>query len=203
MTRERSSDPELVEHYLDGDPRAVDEVTGWIRAVVLHRAWRLPDAREDLVQEGHARVVRVLREGRFGGRSSLKTFVQATTKHLCLDAVRRHRVRSLRAASPEETDRALEHAIDPDDYLVDVLEQDEEVRRCREILDALPDTCRELFRWILAEERTYQEMAERMEVSVGTIKSRLSRCRDRAIALRSTFDDGPGRPRGPRGGPRP
>lgn len=200
MTPDRSSDHELVERYLLGAPDAVDEITGWIRAVVLHRAWRLPDAGEDLVQDGHARLVRALREGRFGGRSSLKTFAQSVAKHLCLDAVRRHRVRTLRAAAPEENDRALEHALDPDDYLVDVLEQNEEVRRCREVLDALPDTCRKLFRWILMEEKSYQEMARRMEVSVGTIKSRLSRCRDRAIALRSTYDDEPETPRGPRGG---
>ena len=171
----------LVEAFLHGDGEAVRTIQDWVGAVIRHRAWRLQMS-DDLEQDVLVELVRVLGAGRFEGRSSLKTFVQRVAKYTCLDAIRRETRREIVAleetAEPEAT---------PGDDPEQKLDDRELARLCYAVLEALPEPCARLLRRILRDEPAYEELAAELDVAVGTVKSRVARCRQRAEALRSRF----------------
>jgi len=176
-----ATDSALVEAFLIGEPEAVRTLDGWIVPVVRHRAWRLGEAAvEDLVQEIRFKLLKLFEAGAFRGNSSLKTYVQSTAKYTCLDAIRRARVR--RAEELTE-----EHRSSPRDQPDVELERTESLRLCYRVLSSLPEACRRLLRLVLEREMSYESMAEELGVAMGTVKSRLARCRDRAVALRAEF----------------
>jgi len=169
-----------VEAFLAGDTLVHREFEGWILAVIRHRTWRLGDQVDDLLQEIRLKLVRLFEGNAFRYESSLKTYVQAVSKHSCLDAVRRARIRETVPLSPE-------HPLPSSDNPIRSLERKESARICYEVLANLPETCRMIFRLALVDGLTYEEIAERLDVAMGTVKSRLARCRDRAVALRQTL----------------
>ncbi|MEZ5063814.1 MAG: RNA polymerase sigma factor [bacterium] len=171
-------DRELLEGFLHGDRRATEQVRDWILAVVRHRAWRL-DRTDDLAQDAAAELIRAFRAGRFEGRSSLKTFVQTVTKYTCLDAVRR--ARRVSFLPLEETG---EPEPPGDDDPGRDLDARETARLCYAVLRRLPEPCRRLLVRVAAEDPAYEDLAAELEVAVGTIKSRVARCRDRANTIR-------------------
>jgi RNA polymerase sigma factor (sigma-70 family) len=191
--RVSDSDRELIEAFLAGDRAALAAVDAWCRAVIHHRAWRLSADLRDLLQECRLRLFRAFEKGTFRGRSSLKTFTQATAKHVCLDALRKAKVRSA-VFVPNEVPTTGEQIAASRDNPTDDLLANEELRLCFEVLIRLPEHCRTLFQMILEEEKGYDEMAEATRLSIGTIKSRLSRCRDRAVLLRRALSGASGLP---------
>ena len=171
-------DAERVEAFLFGDEAVTQEITSWIRTVVYHRAWRLQRS-EDLVQDVLVRLLEALGNGRFEGRSSLRTFVERVAKYTCLDAVRR-----ARRVDFVDLDETGELPAPSDDGVLDRMEADEQAQLCFAVLERLPEGCRDLLQRTLAEGVRYEEIAAAAGVAVGTIKSRVSRCRDRALRLR-------------------
>ncbi len=180
MSNRETVAADWIEAYLFGDRRTHEECAGWILAVVRHRAWRLPADAEDLLQEVRLRLVRAFEKGAFRGTSSVKTYVQSVAKHTCLDALRRAKVRE---AIPFDEEQFPSSRDEPSETLA----KRESARLCYDVLMRLPEPCRRLFQWILVDELTYEEMARRQSVAVGTIKSRLARCRDRAVSLRESI----------------
>ncbi len=171
----------LVEGFLFGDRAALATVDGWILPVIRHRAWRLRASQEDLHQDIRFKLLGLFERGAFRGQSSLKTYVQAVAKHTCLDALRRA---AIRIAAPID-DQAAELLPPSRDNPDEGVERSEQTALCYEVLSRLPQPCRHVFQRILEQERSYEEIAHELSISVGTVKSRLARCRDRAIALRA------------------
>ncbi len=164
--------------FLAGDPVAMRRLDEWILPVIRHRTWSLTDREEDLLQEIRLKLLQLFRAKAFREDSSLKTYVRSTAKYTCLDAVRRARVR--------EAD-SFEEELFPvgGDNPVETLNRHDQARLAYRILRALPEGCRHLFRLVLERELSYEAIAGELSVSLGTVRSRLSRCRDRAVALRS------------------
>ena len=171
-------DRDRIDAFLHGDVAVTREMTAWVRGVVRHRAWRL-DRTDDLVQDVLLKLIETLGRGGFEGRSALRTFVERVAKYTCLDAVRRER----RLEFVEFDDRT-EPLVSPGDDVLERIDADERARICYAVLDRLPAPCRELLRRTLADGVRYEELAAADDVAVGTIKSRVARCRDRASRLR-------------------
>lgn len=172
------SDAERVERFLRGDAATHREIRGWIERIVRLQAWRLRRD-EDLTQDVLFELLRNLGAGRFEGRSALKTYVERVTKYRCIDAIRRERLRNHQSleesGEPEPT-----HSDHPERRAV----ANEETRRAYAVLARLPERCRQLLKRLLADETPYEELAAEYEVAIGTIKSRVARCRERANELR-------------------
>ncbi len=172
------SDPERIEGFLHGDAQAHREIRGWVERIVRLHAWRLR-SNEDLVQDVLYELLRNLGAGRFEGRSALKTYVERVAKYRCIDAIRRARLRM---------HRSLEESGEPEPAHNDHPERraaaNEEIRRAYAVLALLPEPCRKLLKRLLADETPYEELAVEYGVAIGTIKSRVARCRKRAHELR-------------------
>jgi RNA polymerase sigma-70 factor (ECF subfamily) len=121
---------------------------------------------EDSAQDAFLRAWRGLDS--FRGQSSLSTWLYAITRNTCLTALKS--ARSRRWAPPEEaTEIAGETSAGPP---VDVIA----------LVEALPDKYRQVVRLFYMEERSYQEVAELLDLPLGTVKTYLHRAR-RELAL--------------------
>jgi RNA polymerase sigma-70 factor (ECF subfamily) len=72
-----------------------------------------------------------------------------------------------------------------------VLDQAQRRELARAALARLPDECRELFELIFVSELSYQDIAQKLGIAPGTVKSRAFRCRE---SLSRLIQKGGGKP---------
>jgi RNA polymerase sigma-70 factor (ECF subfamily) len=176
--------------FLRGDPDAVAEVRGAVRAIVRSFQFRGRDIERDLVQETISRLVRNLGHGRFRGEAALRTYAQQVAKYVCLEHIRRQRAEVCvdfdtfpSGARWSEPEAALllheEHALNLQAFA------------------GLPAESRRLLRLLFVEGLTYGELARRWGLSESAIKSRVHRARneyrERMAGLERARKPSPGR----------
>ena len=178
---EEKLDPDLVEAFLKGDPDVVARLRGLVRSVV--RSFRLAGAVEtDLVQDALTRIFANLSGGQYRGDSSLETYARRIARFTCLEHIRRRR-REVRLDAASLASRA--RWAEPEDAF---LWSEEHLRNLR-IFSCLPADCRELLRLVFVEGLSYREIAGRLGITEGAIKTRVCRCRQtfrRAAGLQIT-----------------
>ena len=158
------------------------------------------DARE-LVQEAFLRVYRGL--GAFQGGSSFFTWLYRIVTNLAIDLMRKPgrkdaELQDNQSNPEEEPEFPLVSRIDGADPL-DVMRRQEIAGRIQEALDALPPYHRGVILMREVEGLSYEEMAQAMGVSKGTIMSRLFHARQKLQrALADCYaEEGGARMRGP------
>lgn len=133
---------------------------------------------EDLVQETFLKAFRKL--DTFQQQSSFYTWLYRIATNTILDALKRRSRNPVQAVEDPElligSSAGLEHkTVRPDARL----EREEIIEITREVLSELP----EIFRTTLVlrelEGHSYQEIAEQLGISIGTVESRLFRARAR------------------------
>src|SRR5262249_13184703 len=134
----------------------------------LHResfAWALHCCHGDAARAGDAlqeAYFKILAgRARFGGQSSLKTWLLALIRHTAADEWRRDERHRARIAT---LDDAPEPAIPPDEALADT----HAAAGVREALDALPGRQREVLTLVFYHDLTLDEAAAVMSISPGT-----------------------------------
>jgi RNA polymerase sigma-70 factor (ECF subfamily) len=179
-----SSDEEIIRGYLEGKASAHRSVDGWIRPLVGSRHWGLRDDVDDILQEVRRRLYENLLHDRFQRGSTLKTYVSQMAKYVCIEFLRRRN----RARKSD-----LDPATIPDtsDDPEGVLDQAQRRELARAALARLPDECRELFELIFVSELSYQDIAQKLGIAPGTVKSRAFRCRE---SLSRLIQKGGGKP---------
>jgi len=137
------------------------------------------DARE-LVQEAFLRVYRGLSS--FQGGSSFFTWLYRIVTNLAIDLMRKPGRRDAELqenqSADEDTDFPLVSRIDGADP-IDVMRRREIAQRIQAALDALPPYHRGVILMREVEGMSYEEMAQAMGVSKGTIMSRLFHARQK------------------------
>jgi RNA polymerase sigma-70 factor (ECF subfamily) len=136
---------------------------------------------EDIVQETFLKAFRRLSS--FEAQSSFSTWLYRIAVNTALDFLKRRGRNPVRAV--EDPEVLAEHGAGPELGSPKVLtpdarlEREEVARITHEVLDHLP----EIFRQVLVlrefESLAYQEMADVLGISIGTIESRLFRARAR------------------------
>jgi len=166
----------LIQRCLGGDQAA------WERIVRLH--WRKVfnvaykfvgkhDEAEDLTQDIFLKVFKSL--STFDRRANFQTWLISVSRNLCIDhyrSVRKERETIDRDVDANELSPAsLE--ISP----MAALEQRDRVALLRDALAALPDTLRTAVVMRDIQELSYQDIAVRLHLPEGTVKSRINRGR--------------------------
>lgn len=145
--------------------------------LVRHYA-RQPAEIEDLAQDTFLKAFRRLDS--FEGQSSFATWLHRIAVNTCLDALKRKSRSPVMAAEDPEALAVEGRGVGPSIAAPDAgLEREEIARVTRAALERLP----EIFRTVLVlrefEDLSYQEMADTLGISIGTIESRLFRARAR------------------------
>lgn len=165
------SDEEIIRGYLEGKASAHRSVDRWIRPLVGSRHWGLRDEFDDILQEVRRRLYENLLHDRFHRGSSLKTYVSQMAKYVCIEFLRRRN-------RNRKSDLDLTTIPDPSDDPEGELERAQRLDLARSALERLPEECRKLFELIFVSELSYQDIALRLEIAPGTVKSRAFRCRE-------------------------
>jgi RNA polymerase sigma-70 factor (ECF subfamily) len=178
------SDERLLARAAKGDQEALDELFRRYRLVAYRVAFRLlgneADAL-DAVQEGFVKALTHLRG--FQGRSSFKTWLLRVVSNAALDVGRqrgRREALSFDAMGPQHREE-FEPLVD--DAAGQDLERAELRRILSEALDELPEAQRQTFVLHAEAELSYREVASTLNISIGTVMSRLYYARQKLRTL--------------------
>lgn len=168
------SDDHLLARARSGERSALEELFRRHRALAYRVAYRLlgneADAL-DAVQDGFVKVFTHL--GEFQGRSSFKTWLLRVVSNAALDLGRqRGRREAHRLDDGLKDDPDRESAAVPEDPARD-LERADLRRLLDEALAELPEAQRRTFVLHVDGEMSYREVADALEISIGTVMSRL------------------------------
>jgi len=166
-----------IQAYLDGQHDAFEAVDKWIRAELGAGFPVLAADVEDLCQTVHGKLIVTLRQGKFRHESSLKTFVVRVTRYSAVDRVRKIYRDPLWNSILEPETAVMEG--NPYQRLTPL----ERGQLLRQILLLSSRECRELWQLAFVEQCGYGEIARRLSISPGTVKSRMSRCRQKLQTL--------------------
>jgi RNA polymerase sigma-70 factor (ECF subfamily) len=170
-------DREVIERHRCGDDQAFDEIYQRFAEMVYNLAYRLSGSGEeasDLTQEVFLRVFRHL--GSFRGGSTLKTWIFRITINHCRDRLSRWRPQT-EPIEDEIGEGGLSIA-DPGRGPEELAVAADEGRRVSEALAHLPQPFREAVILRDIEGLAYDEIAEVLQVRVGTVRSRIARGRE-------------------------
>ena len=177
-----ADDQEVVSRFLRGEADAVGTVDGWISRAAWPYQRRLANRWDDVLQDVRLEVTRLLSQGKFRGESSLRTYLWRVVSHTCLD-----QIRSQTKWQWSDLD-ALDQGEEP--AMPAYVPQREERDLLLRVLARASQDCRELWKMVV-EGLSYREMSERMGVAEGTLRVRVLRCREKAIALRGELGGTP------------
>jgi RNA polymerase sigma-70 factor (ECF subfamily) len=178
------SDEQLLVRLAAGDREALEDLFQRYRVAAYRVAYRLlgheADAL-DAVQEGFVKALTHLPS--FEGRSSFKTWLLRVVSNAALDLGRqrgRREALSLNGFSGQEQDKVQPLA---EDDPTRGLERADLRRLLAEALAALPEAQRQTFILHADGGLSYREVAEALQISIGTVMSRLYYARQKLRAL--------------------
>lgn len=177
------ADIELVKQTLKGDERGFEKLVTKYQDKIYTLCYRYSGNDEDaydLTQEAFIKAYRSL--GTFKGSSRFGTWLYRVTTNVCLDEMRR-RKRHLPAQSLDQpvlgADGEMKPIILDDTIPIDELyEQKEQAQYIQSLLNQLKPEHRMVLLLKDIMEFSYDEIAQMLNISSGTIKSRLSRARE-------------------------
>jgi len=154
-----------------------------VYAVCLHMMGRREDAL-DCAQETMLRAFRAFDS--FRRDASFATWITRIAMNVCVDALRRRRD----AVSLDEIREAQGFEIrDESPGAYARLEQKERLRLLREGIQSLPPEMRQMIVLRDLQGMSYDEIAQALEMPLGTVKSRVSRAREKlADCLRQSSE---------------
>jgi len=179
----RPDDATLLTRVARGDAEAFETLFARYSDTVrrhLLRIVRRPAAADDLVQEAFLRVW--TRADQWDGRGAFRGWLFRIATNLALNhlrSVRRRRQQPLDI--PPDLGDSDEHEHVAPSWMIDasalgpdaIAQLAEQHEMCRRLVDRLPEAKREVFRLAHEAELPVREIAERLGIPEGTVKSRL------------------------------
>jgi len=167
---------DLIERCLTGDQAAWDAIVRQHWRKVFNVAYKFVgrhDLAEDLTQDVFLKLYRSL--STFDRRANFQTWLISVSRNLCIDHYRS--ARKERESINRDLDPAELASPAPGVSAYARLESRDRVEMLREALALLPPSLRTAVMLRDLEELTYQEIADRLRVPEGTVKSRINRGR--------------------------
>lgn len=177
------TDAELIERCLRQDGAAWEQTVARFRRRVFHIAYKFTgkhDEAEDLTQEIFLKVFKSL--DKFNRDADFATWLASVARNYCIDhyrASKREREVLVEDLMAFDTAPAASAGSNPHR----VLEDRDRRSFLRAGLDRLPDKLREAVVLRDLQGLSYQEMADRLALPEGTVKSRINRGREELARL--------------------
>jgi RNA polymerase sigma-70 factor (ECF subfamily) len=176
-----ASDAALIERCLQKDNAAWDEIMARYRRRVFHIAYKFTgkhDQAEDLTQEIFLKLFKSL--DKFNRDADFGTWLTSVARNYCIDHYRASkREREVMVEDLLAFDQAVASSGNPQRRL----EESDRRSFLRAGLERLPDKLREAVVLRDLQGLSYQEMADRLNLPEGTVKSRINRGREELARL--------------------
>ena len=171
----------LIERCKRGDLAAFNDLVRKYEKQVYNFAYRLTgnyDDANDVAQDAFLRVFNAI--GTFRGDASFSTWLFRITTNVFLDE--RKRAKAHPHASLDEYLELDESSVarqieDPSPTPEAVLEETERAQLLQQAIGSLPEYQRAMVTLYHGQQKSYEEIAEIMDLPIGTVKSRLNRAR--------------------------
>jgi RNA polymerase sigma-70 factor, ECF subfamily len=166
----------LIQRCLNGDQLAWEQVVRQYWRKVFNVAYKFVgkhDEAEDLTQDIFLKIFKSL--DTFDRRANFQTWLISVSRNLCIDHYRS--VRKERETIDRDVDTGELAPSSPQPGPIAALEQRDRVVLLKQALSALPDTLRTAVMMRDIQELSYQEIADRLRLPEGTVKSRINRGR--------------------------
>ncbi|HVH29777.1 MAG TPA: RNA polymerase sigma factor [Vicinamibacterales bacterium] len=166
----------LIQRCLQGEELAWNTIVQQYRRKIFNVAYKFVgrhEEAEDLTQEIFLKVFKSL--DTFDRRANFQTWLISVSRNLCIDHYRK--VRQERQTIDRRVDASELSPVSHEPGPVSALEQQDRVVLLREALSALPESLRTAVLMRDIQELSYQEIAERLRLPEGTVKSRINRGR--------------------------
>ncbi len=166
----------LIQRCLAGDQVAWEQIVRQHWRKVFNIAYKFTgkhDEAEDLTQDVFLKIFKSL--DTFDRRANFQTWLVSVSRNLCIDhyrSVRKERETIDRGVDPGEL-----APVAPTTSPFAALEQRDRVELLRKAMDHLPPTLRSAVLLRDIQELSYQEIADRLDLPEGTVKSRINRGR--------------------------
>lgn len=162
-------DKEVIEQFRSGNEAAFEQVFhAYYRALAAYAGTILKnsDDAEDMVQQ----VFISIWEKRAGMEihTSLRALLYRAVHNACLNRIKQQQVRSDYAREAVQLHRETLATEDR-------LQQKELQRKIEDALNQLPEQCARIFKMSRFEQLKYQEIAERLELSVKTVENQMGK----------------------------
>ena len=167
---------DLIERCLAGDQQAWEEVVRRHWRKVFNVAYKFVgrhDEAEDLTQDIFLKIFKALAS--FDRRANFQTWLISVSRNLCIDHYRS--VRKERETIARDVDASVLAPVSRDRGPYGELEHTDLRQLIRRALAELPATLREAVVLRDLQEFSYQEIADRLALPEGTVKSRINRGR--------------------------
>jgi RNA polymerase sigma-70 factor (ECF subfamily) len=179
----------LVARCKRGERNAFDDLIRRYEKKVYNFAFRLSgnyDEANDVASETFVRVYNALHN--FRGDSSFITWLFRITTNVYLDERKRKRARpyeSLDEMIELDETTVVRQIEDPSPTPAESLEKQESGDMLQQAINSLPEYQRMMIVMYHTENRSYEEIAEVLDLPIGTVKSRLNRAR---LSLREKLE---------------
>lgn len=173
-------DAETLRRCVEGDEAAYREIVEKYKRQVFSIALRMlrsAEDAEDLTQEAFVRMFRAI--DRYDPNRPFGAWLMTIASRLCIDHIRRKRLQTIsifqqQPGSSEERQIELE---DPGLQPEEITSHREEEDRAQALIDSLPPHYRIVVMLRHQEDLSYEEIAEALELPLGTVKARIHRAR--------------------------
>lgn len=130
---------------------------------------------EDVLQETFIRAFAGI--GAFEGRSRVFTWLNRICVNQCFQVLRK-RQRQAVAAAEDLEEATKKRAMERHAWREEAQEKEDMLKRLRQALVLLPEKCGRIIRLRDMDGQSYAAIARTLKVPMGTVFSRLARCRD-------------------------
>jgi RNA polymerase sigma factor (sigma-70 family) len=176
-------DYKLVRRALEeGDQRAYAELMGRYRDSVYYMLLKMvnnKDDAEDLTVEAFGKAFKRLSQ--YTPNFAFSTWLFRIATNNCIDFIRRKRKNTFSIDQPIEDDEGGEmvmdlrsEALDPEEHIM----KKQKIIMLRELVDKMKPRYRTLIEMRYFQELSYEEIADQLELPLGTVKAQLFRARE-------------------------
>ena len=189
VVKEHNLNPDearLIERCKQKDLDAFDQLYGLYERRIYNFGLRMSgstDDAEDVTSETFIRVFNAVQN--FRGEANFSTWVFRIAHNVFLDMRKKakaHPQTSLQEAVELEESEVTRQIVDPNPQPQQVAQQRELNKILQEAIDSLPDYQKTMVVLYHTQNKSYEDIADIMNLPIGTVKSRLNRAR---IALKS------------------
>jgi RNA polymerase sigma-70 factor (ECF subfamily) len=176
----------IIKRVLDGDANAFEEIVVANQNNVYRLAFKMTGNREDaldLSQEAFIKAYTNLHS--FRGDSRLSVWLYRLTYNLCLDFMRKNSRAKIVSLSGRNDD-GEQYDIEIPDYRhvpEQKILQEERSKIISDSIDELPEKHREILVLREISDMSYSDIAALLNISEGTVKSRISRARMLLVSI--------------------
>jgi len=177
----RDDDKELIERAMRGDERAYRDLLERYQRPVYNiclRMVRNEQEAQDLAQDAFVKVFGML--DRYNPSYAFSNWLFKITSNLCIDSMRKRRVDTVPMDQPISSEKGeYERQYEsPSDDPEEVMVKGQKMRMLAKAIDQLPEHYRIMIVLRHQEDLSYEEIAEALEVPLGTVKARIHRARE-------------------------